>query len=217
MKKISMFFAMVMTVAMLAACGQSFDAAGYVRGSLDASTKGKFEEYMKLTDSTEKEAKKMYKDNLDETIKNFDSFGLSDDLASKYRSLFEDMYKKTKYTVGEAKEDEDKNYTVTVEVEPLLAFENIEQDLVEFQETYTTKVQEDMLAGKDAPTEEEMYNDLYTELYDMLSKRLEEPKYGKKETIKVKVEKESEDTYKIPETETSKIDEKLIDFESAGF
>jgi hypothetical protein len=217
MKKISMFFAMVMTVAVLAACGQTFDAAGYVRGSLDASTKGEFKEYMKLTDSTEKEAKKMYNDNLDENVEMFDSFGLSSDLSGKYRDLFKDMYKKTRYTVGEAKEDKEKNYTVTVDIEPLLVFEDLQKDLMAYQETYVAKVQEEVLAGKEMPSEEEMYNAIYTELYNMLKERLEKPEYGKKETIKVKVEKHSDNTYEIPDDELEKIDEKLIDIESAGF
>ena len=39
--------------------------------------------------------------------------------------LFTDLFKNVKYTVKEAKEDKDKNYTVEVEIEPAQIFDSV--------------------------------------------------------------------------------------------
>ena len=49
--------AMVVSVT---GCGEKFDASRYVKGCLDASTKGVFEDYVAMTNTTEEQAKKEY-------------------------------------------------------------------------------------------------------------------------------------------------------------
>ena len=39
--------------------------------------------------------------------------------------LFTDLFKNVKYTVKEAQEDKDKNYTVEVEIEPAQIFDSV--------------------------------------------------------------------------------------------
>lgn len=57
--------------------------------------------------------------------KQLTSVGVSEELSEKYMQLFTDLFKNVKYTVKEAKEDKDKNYTVEVEIEPAQIFDSV--------------------------------------------------------------------------------------------
>lgn len=50
------------------------------------------------------------------------------------------MMKQVKYTVAEAKEVENKNFTVDVKVEPMLIFNDTYQELQKQTEDYATQV-----------------------------------------------------------------------------
>ena len=56
---------------MLCGCGgmTTDEAKDYVKSALDAGYKAEFKEYAEITDSTEKEAKKEYETNLDNSMK----------------------------------------------------------------------------------------------------------------------------------------------------
>ena len=61
--------AAMLTGVMLVLCGcggmTTDEAKDYVKSALDAGYKAEFKEYAEITDSTEKEAKKEYETNLD--------------------------------------------------------------------------------------------------------------------------------------------------------
>ena len=101
--------AAMLTGVMLVLCGcggmTTDEAKDYVKSALDAGYKAEFKEYAEITDSTEKEAKKEYETNLDNSMKEagFDETGVSDELKANYRKLFEKMLKSANYKVGEAK------------------------------------------------------------------------------------------------------------------
>lgn len=89
--------AAMLTGVMLVLCGcggmTTDEAKDYVKSALDAGYKAEFKEYAEITDSTEKEAKKEYETNLDNSMKEagFDETGVSDELKANYRKLFEKM------------------------------------------------------------------------------------------------------------------------------
>lgn len=101
-----------------------FDAGAYVKAVLDVSYKNEIQEYVELTDTSEKEAKQIFENNLNVTMEEFDSLELPDELSGKYRELFENIAKKVNYTVGEGVKDEDGNYTVEVMVKPITLFDD---------------------------------------------------------------------------------------------
>ena len=77
--------AAMLTGVMLVLCGcggmTTDEAKDYVKSALDAGYKAEFKEYAEITDSTEKEAKKEYETNLDNSMKEagFDETGVSDE------------------------------------------------------------------------------------------------------------------------------------------
>ena len=91
--------AAMLTGVMLVLCGcggmTTDEAKDYVKSALDAGYKAEVKEYAEITDSTEKEAKKEYETNLDNSMKEagFDETGVSDELKANYRKLFEKMLK----------------------------------------------------------------------------------------------------------------------------
>ena len=118
---------------MLCGCGgmTTDEAKDYVKSALDAGYKAEFKEYAEITDSTEKEAKKEYETNLDNSMKEagFDETGVSDELKANYRKLFEKMLKSANYKVGEVKEAGDDEFKVSVEVQPFTAFSTVSEEL----------------------------------------------------------------------------------------
>ena len=114
--------ALVLAGVMLLLCGcggmTTDDAMDYVQSALDCGYKAEVKKYAEITETTEKEAKKEYETNLDTIMKEagFDDTGVSDELKADYRSMFEKMLKSANYKVKEAKETEDDEFTVTVEV-----------------------------------------------------------------------------------------------------
>lgn len=180
MKKITTIFLSVITIMLLASCGNSFNAKGYVNGVLDAETKGEFKEYVKYTNATKEECEELYSKNLDETMELFDEEGMSSDLQDKYRDLFMKMYKKTKYTVNEGKLNKDKEYEVTIDIEPLLIFETFDEDLEKYQGELMMELEESILNDGDIPTEEDILNQVFSRIYDILNEKADKPEYGKK-------------------------------------
>jgi len=63
----SIFIVCILLVGLLSGCGmREKDAKAYVTATLDASYKGKFKEYKKQTDATEKEVKNLYQENIEQ-------------------------------------------------------------------------------------------------------------------------------------------------------
>ena len=143
-KKIRYIAFFIGVCVLLAGCGKKFDASGYTKAVLDVSYKNEIQKYVELTGADEKEADKIFEDNLqnnmDIMLQEFSGYELPDELEEKYRKLFSDMMKQVKYTVAEAKEVENKNFTVDVKVEPMLIFNDTYQELQKQTEDYATQV-----------------------------------------------------------------------------
>ena len=127
--------ALVLAGVMLLLCGcggmTTDDAKDYVQSALDCGYKAEVKKYAEITETTEKEAKKEYETNLDNSMKEagFDETGVSDELKANYRKLFEKMLKSANYKVGEVKEAGDDEFKVSVEVQPFTAFSTVSEEL----------------------------------------------------------------------------------------
>ena len=60
-----------------------FDAGEYVQAVLDVSYKNETELYVEITGVSQEEAQKIFEDNLDATMKGFESSDMPEDLASE--------------------------------------------------------------------------------------------------------------------------------------
>ena len=127
----SIFIVCILLVGLLSGCGmREKDAKAYVTATLDASYKGKFKEYKKQTDATEKEVKNLYQENIDTMMQSsgLDSIGASEKMTEKFRLLFQDILKAANYKVQSA-EKTDNGFTVKVKVKPLKCFSGLQDEL----------------------------------------------------------------------------------------
>ncbi len=206
-KGIAALIVTVMMLTLLGGCAKKFDASGYTKAVLDLSYKGETAEYMKLTESTKEEAEAVYTDNLDYMIEVFAQFDLSDELEGKYRDYLKDLNKNIKYTVGEAVEDKEGNFTVEVKVEPIKNVVECYDILATQYNEYLTQVQEDIANGGEVPSEEELLNKEMEMYYDILRESLDSGvHYGEPESVTVHVNKNSDNVYEIPEEDFRAVD-----------
>ena len=140
-KKITLIIAIL---AVIIAAGASvgtylyinrFDAGEYVQAVLDTSYKNKTEQYVEITGISQKEAEKIFEDNLDATMAGFESSEMPEEMLPKYRELFGEIAGKVSYTIGEPEKQEDGTYTVPVIVKPITLF-------TDTYETFQTRAQE---------------------------------------------------------------------------
>ena len=214
-KKIRYIAFFIGVCVLLAGCGKKFDASGYTKAVLDVSYKNEIQKYVELTGADEKEADKIFEDNLqnnmDIMLQEFSGYELPDELEEKYRKLFSDMMKQVKYTVAEAKEVENKNFTVDVKVEPMLIFNDTYQELQKQTEDYATQVSNEVMNGAPLPSETDMQTHVFEIYHDILRNYLDQGmKYGDPETITVHVNKDDKNVYTIADEDISKIDGKVM-------
>ena len=196
----------VMMVVNLAGCGK-FDAAAYVESCLDLLTKGETEQYMKMTGRSKEQAESDYESNIDAMMTEMDQFNLSDELSNSYRQLFKDVYAKAKYTVKDAEKMDDKDgYYVTVDIEQMTGlFNGIQEELMtEFTE-WANSYDADTY-----PTEDEMYEQMYLMMYDLMSARLDSITYNDPQEVVVEVIGE-DNVYSISDGSMTELDEALLD------
>lgn len=196
----------VMMVVNLAGCGK-FDAAAYVESCLDLLTKGETEQYMKMTGRSKEQAESDYESNIDAMMTEMDQFNLSDELSNSYRQLFKDVYAKAKYTVKDAEKMDDKDgYYVTVEIEQMTGlFNGIQEELMtEFTEWANS------FDADTYPTEDEMYEQTYQMMYDLMSARVDSITYNDPQEVVVEVIGE-DNVYSISDGSMTELDEALLD------
>lgn len=195
----------------LGGCTADFDASGYTKAVLDVSYKDQTEEYVKLTESSQKDAEQIFEQNLDAMVEEFGGLDLSEDLRKNYRGLFENMMKKVRYEVGEAVKDEERNYTVEVKIQPMLIFDDTYAAFQQKAEEYAQQISDKALKGESIPTEEEMQNHVFELYYQILKEALDsDVQYGDPETVVIHINRDENNVYSIPETDITALDEKTI-------
>ena len=190
--------AAMLTGVMLVLCGcggmTTDEAKDYVKSALDAGYKAEFKEYAEITDSTEKEAKKEYETNLDNSMKEagFDETGVSDELKANYRKLFEKMLKSANYKVGEVKE-----------VQPFTAFSTVSEEL----DNWVTDTYSNI---EYVPSDEELNEAIMKKMYELMDEKMNNPTYGDKTTVTVNVKVDKDGAYYIPQKDLTAVDDALF-------
>jgi hypothetical protein len=214
-RSISIFMLITTLLMMLTGCTGKFDASGYTKAVLDVSYKNETKQYIELTGSTKEEAEKIFKRNMDVTMEGFEALNFPEELENKFRQLFEDLAKNVKYTVGEAVEDKEGNFTVEVSVEPIMLFDNTYAEFQTQAQEYATKVANDVMNGAEVPSDEDMQNSVYEIYYNILKSTMDAGiEYGEAEVITVHVNKGEGNVYEIPEDEMTALDEQMISQET---
>lgn len=206
MKCLVLALVLMISAWALAGCGgmSEDEAKEYAQAVLDASYKGEFDSYMKLTDSTEEEAREMYEGNMDATMAavGFEELGASQEMQADYRQLFLDMAKLAKYSLGDVTEMEN-GFEIQVTVEPFIGLDGLETEL-------TDAVMAQLTESGEIPDDDELNQMTMQTMYDLMQDRLEVPEYGEAESMTIRVTADSDNVYSIPEEDTTALDNALF-------
>ena len=187
---------LVLIMGTLSGCAafQKFDASGYTKACLDATYKGEFDEYIKLTKQTKEDAEKTYNQNLELATQQLTAVGVSEELSEKYMQLFIDLFKNTKYTVKD-------------EIEPAQVFEGVLEATQAEVETLVTAQAE----SGTIPSQDEIIEQTFQILYDKVSANMKNITYGEKQVIEISVTKDSNNVYSISQEDYLKLDAAMYD------
>lgn len=207
MKKRSILAVLLAAVmCVMSACGAKFDSGAYVKACLDAQFKGDYKEYVEVTESTEKEAKELYEEGLDELMASYSALSLSDEMNKKLRDAYADMLKAVKYSIKETKEEGDE-IKVTVAVEPMKCFDTYEEDLMKIQEAFMNEWKEKAANGEKIPSEAELMELMAEKIHEDLVERVKNTEYGEEKTVDVEVTKDDKNVYTADEDDLSEVAE----------
>ena len=190
MKKMSALFAGVLLVGTLTACAEQFDASAYVKAILDNSYYNDSTGIVELGIGTAEEASAIYEEGIDAQMDAMldETVVISDELYNEYRQFYIDLYSSVKYTVGEAVEVDDETFEVTVTYEKMNMFEEAVVAYEAVIVDYVTAWTEAVLAGEEAPSDEEMTEVLFAALKDCMVAELADATYDEPATATIRVE-----------------------------
>lgn len=194
---LAVMLAIVLAMTSMTACGgkKEIDASAAVDAYLKAETKGEFEEYAKLTGEDEEDLKEEYEETLDELTAMFaEAETLGIDFGDGMGEEFKNLLASVKYEVKDAKQDDEGNYVVDVDVYPSNAIS-----------LFFAKV---MSAVQDVSEADELGGMILQEL----KAAVEEQSYGDPVTYQVHLDYDEES--KQYEIEESDIDALASDFYS---
>ena len=198
---------------MLTGCSE-FDASAYIQACLDANTKGEFETYAELTNSSVEDIENIYNQNIETELSYLQGYSMSEEQTEQFRNLFIDMYKSFKYEVGEATKNDDDSYSVPVTSYKLYVFKDI---MTKCQEDLTKYAEDEVNAGR-TPSQAELEEKALTLMYDYMKAYLDALEYGDAETTTVTVspsKQGSQVIYTISTTELQSLMQTFIDMENA--
>ncbi len=190
----------VMVCLGLAACGKDFDAAGYTKSVLDANYHGEYKDYAKFRNLSEDEAKAEIEDAMDAQIEAaFLGQDVSDEAKAKYREAVMGIMKLSKYEVKGAKKDDNGNYTVTIEIEPVNTFSMANDAFTEISTQYVTD-------GKDMTNVDVIVD----ALVEAINKVVTENTYGEKVSMELHVTADEDNVYGIEESEVTELENTMF-------
>lgn len=180
---------------------KTFDAAGYVKSTLDAVYHKEYAEYAKIQGISEKEARKIFEQDFEERINlEFDGVDkISQEEIQKYAALKSKIDKLAKFDVLESEKTEDGDYTVKIQIEPSNIYQTLEQSAADVSNEKITQGIEETEPGVFAAV-----------LTESLQRSIDGNKYGEKTTIEVIVTKKNTNSYILEESQMAKIREALF-------
>ena len=193
----------------LTGCSFGFDASKYIQGALDAQLHGEFETYAEMTGSSESDIEELYNTSIDAEMDTFASSGLtlSAEDKQRFRDLFIELFKVTKYEVGEATKNDDGSFTVPVTFSECTALNNSIDKMTKDLEAYAKEVAD---SGTTIDTDQATAKAIDL-LYDALSEEVKNPQYGESQTMELTVKRASNDSpYSFNTTEMTELVRKML-------
>lgn len=188
--KIVFIFVVLSAAVLLTACGlgkkelTEKDAKKYVESYFKATFAGDVDDYVKLTGESKEKVEKQYQDSLDSLVEQMSSVtGTAGDFAEDFVDACRGLLASMKYEVGEAKKDEDGNFTVEVKVYP--------------SDVMTVYVNKAVQAGSEA--------DMGETLIASLTDAIKEQSFGQAVSYQVGVTKGTDGKYTIVNDDVNEV------------
>lgn len=202
---------LVIPILVLTGCDLSFDPSAYVQASLDAIYKGDFTTYLEMVDISQEKAQQNYeegyKSEADTFAQRYNIKSLSDGIREQIEQLYQYLYSKVDYTVGENQKTED-GYSVDVTIHPITFFTAEQQKVID----YSNQFNADVLNGAYNDLPEQQFEDVYAlGLLDIFNADKENIPYGDEQTLSINVQKDEENnSYFINTTDLFKLQQSVI-------
>lgn len=193
MKHRSRIFAFVaillMTVLVFSGCQNEFDASSYLKAILDNSYKHDSTAFLEEKIGTEEQAEDLFQEGIDNNMEAMTaSLSVPEDQEEDFRLLFEEVYGKADYTVGEAEKQEDDSYVVTVTYRPMVLFSQVETQLTEEVNNLTQSYIDQAMNSGEVPDEETMTLEILQIYKDLIRAQLENLTYGEEQSCQIRIE-----------------------------
>lgn len=180
----------------------------YVKGLLDLTCKGEYEDYIKTTGEKKEDAEEFYRSNIEVLVSSLsEKFGIksSDELIQdRLKKLSEDILKKTDYQVAKAEKNETQ-YEVSVTIKPMDFWKEANKSLL----NYSEKIQKQYKKGKidiNSSKFEEQYAD---EILTILETSIDKIEYRDSVIIKIPIQ-EGDKQYSVKEEDLNNLMTTLI-------
>lgn len=209
-KTLRLVVALAMVLCMvvpLAGCGKSFDAAGYVRGALDAFRTGTVSDELadmsyESKEELQQEVDDQYADLVKQIVGALDEKYITDDMKVDLETYAKAACGAMKYEVSDECTEEDGVYTVNITVYPMLTFDTWN----EYVQGELTNKWIEKVRGYNS--EEKFYQDFYAEVIKEMAEYFsneENVTYGDPEEMTIKVSKaEGSEYYEANESDVEK-------------
>lgn len=186
-----------------------FDASGYVQGIMDASYKGEFDKYIKLTQDTEENAKTAYEAVMETKavgLANYTAVTLNDEMKVKFIEYSKQIYQKAKYEVSDAKKT-DKGFTVDIAISPMLVLQSISNE----GKDYVADFNEKNANGDFAELSDDEFAAEYGKgIMQIFENNIPTIQYDEPVTITVNVVLQEDKVYTMEAEEFTKIDSVIL-------
>lgn len=192
---------------MITSCGPKLDAKAYLQAMLDLSYKGDSAKYVEMELGTAEDAALVFERGIDAEMAYFENrLNMSDGLKNDFRELFKEMYSKAKYTVGDAKKQEDGSYTVEILYERMKLFEQA----IALYDKNVEALPEKWAGFEESPSQDEMLEDMAEVLRDALRTSIENVEYDKPGTLTIKISL-VDNVYTPDTTDVAELEKALFD------
>lgn len=197
----ALLLALTMVLSLTACGGSAFDASGYVEASMKLLTTGDSEALEAFEGKAVVENAEDFDKEITEAMESMvgasETGDLPESLQTKFTDLVKSMMGGVNYSVGEATELTEGSadgYEVPLTIKPLQL--NIQDDLNKWIEDFQANTDSEKLMNMDL---NELYEQIYEEVADLLTKAIEKKEYGEEQTFNIPVTKNKDGLYEMDE------------------
>ena len=194
---------------------KEFDAAYYAGSYLDCYYKGDVTAYSQLSQESEDTLLTSYNDFISSLLPDFlseteaspGSEIVSPQLYQDYMDLWKSIYRSKKYQVTNAEKNDD-SYTITLETQQMKLYTRMQEIIPD----KIDRLYEDSSSSSDELTAENAYTQMMLETYQ---EALQQITYADSQNVTVSLVKSGNDSWKISQEDTEKLNHALIDLDVA--